>query len=106
MDGSFRQAVAGPGGIGKTQSVGGRHNFAHSLSARRLATVHGRHRGLRNDHERREERICPKLKLAVSAAYLMAYPPVNFVSAKWSRDARSTAFSWAAGCAARRSAQP
>src|SRR3984957_6120152 len=63
------------------QLVGGRQNFAHSFSARRFATVHGRHRGLRNDDERMEERICPKLKLAISAAYLLTYTPVNFVSA-------------------------
>src|ERR1700730_10482521 len=45
-----------------------------------VRTVHGRHRGLRNDDERMEERICRKLKLAVSAAYLPTHTPVNIVS--------------------------
>src|SRR5258707_12888656 len=89
------------------QLGGGRQNFAHSLSARRSRTVHGHHRGLRNDGERMDERICRKLKLAVSAAYLLTRTPVNFVSAGTiSRRSPSTASSSPAGCATRRSARP
>src|ERR1700716_471948 len=85
---------ARPGEIGEKQLGGGRQNFAHSRSACRSRTVHGRHRGLRNDGERMDERICRKLKLAVSAAYLLTRTPVNFVSAGTiSRRSPSTASS-------------
>jgi hypothetical protein len=42
--------------------------------------VHGRHRGLRNGNERMDGKICSKLKLAVTAAYLPSRMPVSFVS--------------------------